>query len=495
MGIRDLRYSEKGKIIGGILAAIIITTAIMVPIAIFTDRAIRNDNNGNNSIATYGFDDNATSTGLRQDNWMGISKTTMIDSTGKEVTSMDATLINNDNDYHSVTKDEDMMSGVKASNGIAYLSNSHIKKEKELKALAISEDNGETWITPDQDEYISAPLNMVLKVPEAVAQVVKDWIANSTVASLDDLNGLVNSKVVELDENNSHEGKIVDGIDTYDYGTWLREEGFEQDFATAVSVFAWTAGAQPAFDALKEAGYGTPNSVKFTTTNEFINWVKTVFANEEWGIVDGSGNLNFSSQLLVDGTGTDQAALDIAISSFDNELGVTVTQKLNNHGSFAAWETTQQGGVAGVTYNPDEYDQVQDASAGAFIGTQSRGMFVGDDDNDVNGEISYWGYDESAYNGTVFSNDGTIDTSDAENIVYNYDVFLTGTEAEDLPLATTLASDHVVFFTTNDASFISLDGEEVKPEGLTREGYKAAYELGLSWTQLDAMGYVKYSNI
>ncbi len=490
MGLRDLRYNGKAKVIGGILAAVLITTVVVAPISIFTDRAL---NSNDNAIKTYGYDDNRTSTGKRQDAWMGVKPTTKIDASGSKVTSMDATLMKNDN-YNSVTTDESLMDGVASTNGLAYLSNSHVSKRKDLKELDISEDQGKTWIKPANSNYISAPLDMVMKVPDGVANVVKKWIADSGTngatpisANLDELKDLGNAKKVTLNTSDSKKGHIDTFSEKYNYNyeDWLVKNGYVKQFATAVIVYAWVVGAKPSFDAEKNGGYSPVNNTIWGTAEEFRAWVNAKFSNPSWGVVAGNGGkITLASELLVDGSGTDQDALDLSIAALNEGLNVRISQKLNNKGSFEAWETANDL-PAGVTKNPDEYDGEQNATSGAFIGTQSRGMIVGEDDNDVNGEISYWGYDEKKYrtNGNISQNGKKY--NDDENIIYDANEFLTSDN--HLPLATTIASDHVVFFTTTDAKF-TVDGKEYRPKGITKEGLRDIFQYGLSWEQVYEAG-------
>lgn len=74
---------------------------------------------------------------------MGITPSEMTDASGATVISMEATLQNND-DYTGVTTDEELMGGVKSTDGIGYLSMSHVAKDSSLKPLDISEDGGAT---------------------------------------------------------------------------------------------------------------------------------------------------------------------------------------------------------------------------------------------------------------------------------------------------------------------------------------------------------------
>lgn len=68
MGFKDFMYTEKGKITGSVLAAVLLTTAVLVPTTIALDRSIHGEDELGANIKVYGYDDNVTSTGERQDN-------------------------------------------------------------------------------------------------------------------------------------------------------------------------------------------------------------------------------------------------------------------------------------------------------------------------------------------------------------------------------------------------------------------------------------------
>ncbi len=496
MGFKDFLYTEKGKIAGSVLAAVLLTTTVMVPVSIYTDRAM-NDEVTVSNVKSFGYDDNKTSTGLRQDNWMGIDTSTMIDASGQEVTSMEATLENNP-DYLGVTTDEDLMAGVNNTDGIAYLSYSHVGTDDHLKPLAISEDGGKTYINPGEPGYLSAPLNMVMKVPQGVSAKINDILApGSLELKIDELNGLTNTKVMQYENGVATE--TTDATDTYDYGKWLQDTGLAHDFAVSVVAFNYIAQTQMSVDAMAEEGYVSPNvdsngKATFADKDEFFKWANDVFGQADkdvWGIInDDNTDWAFDSEeVLIDGTGTDEAAINLALDSFNVAYpNASLSQNLNNGGSYRAWETVDKDKVpAGVSFNADEYDGTQDAAEYAFIGTQSRGMEMGEfkGKKDSAGEISYWGYDESAYaNGTW----GSTTSDDMENIIYDFNSMST---SDDTPTAATLATDQVVFFTTVDTQFVhGLDGKTYTPTGVTQTGAKMLFETGATWDEVYTLGLI-----
>lgn len=496
MGFKDFMYTEKGKITGSVLAAVLITTAVMVPVSIFTDRAVNYETAVQN-VKAFGYDDNKTSTGLRQDNWMGIEATTMTDASGGTVTSMEAALQNNP-DYTGVTTDEDLMAGVNNTDGIAYLSYSHVGTDEHLKPLAISEDGGVTYINPGDKEYISAPLNMVMKVPQGVSAVINDHLNASTELKLSDLDGIQNAKVMQYDDGVATETKDATALDQYNYGTWLKDNGLAHDFALSMIAFNYISNTKMAADAMAEGSYVSHNTPVYADTASFQEWANKTFGGENadiWKVVDKStGEFSFGDeQVLIDGTGTDEAAINLALDSFVvNYEGHSLAQNLNNGGSYRGWETASKDDLpAGVSFNYDEYDGEQNGSKGAFIGTQSRGMEMGSfkKDSDGNlkkdsaGEISYWGYDESKY---ATGDYGSVETSDMENIIYDSSKIL---EDDATPTATTLATDQVVFFTTVDTQFEHY-GQTYTPTGVTQQGAKMLFQLGATWDEVYTLGLI-----
>lgn len=465
--------NEKTKLGIGILAAVLITTAVLVPVSIYTDRAIRSDG-GFSGVTTTGYDDGVTSTGTRQDAWMGID-------VNEETGSMDGTLVQNGN-YQSVADPESMIDVVKSSDGVGYLSLSEVNRDDELKALTISEDHGETYIATDSTDYISAPLNMVMKVPAYVAKVLKahDYSAEDSALNPTELNDLA----------------LGEG---YGYGDWLVKNEFQKQFAVAYIIFQWTVYSEAATEALGASNLTSPN-VGSADTDEFKDWIVATFADTteySWGVVKDGELAIDHIELKVDGTGTDQFALDQAISSFNSEFedeGVVVQQLLNDGGSYRAWETDDEASVPpGVTYNYDEYDQTNNGDAGTFLGTQSRGIetydMVDESAKDA-GEISYWGYDEDFYSkGSIVTDPENV--SDIDNVFYNYSEVVASTE--DTPLAATIAGDNIVFYTSADASFELSDGTEAHPTGLSREAAKGIFQYGLSWEVLAGLDLIDYS--
>lgn len=64
MSIKDLLYTEKGKIGSAVMVAILVTTPIIIPVSIYSDRALNYDSISGR-VSTYGYDDQISSTGKK----------------------------------------------------------------------------------------------------------------------------------------------------------------------------------------------------------------------------------------------------------------------------------------------------------------------------------------------------------------------------------------------------------------------------------------------
>lgn len=475
--------TKKGLIIGGsVTVAVLLTAGITTGIVL----GIKNNVPGlvEGPVITAAFSDGVSSSAERQDKWMGIDFDT-------ESETYDGTLIKNSY-YHSVTIEEEMMDVVSSEDGVGYMSNVTLSKDSRFRTLNVANEDvatGATWIAPSGAIPTAAPLDMVMKVPQPVSAVLNDFMpSDSPTDAL------------------TFEMLNVDGSD---YGTWI-QDNYAFDFAISFIFFAWVAESETAHNAIAAEGFGIQNADLNVADADFAEWVKTVFADTAWGIVNSDGDIDFNGhkgtgayEMNIDGTGTDEMIVNIALESLSDATGFTMLQQLNNHGSGAAWymdsdnETPDwAGSMASFEYiDPGMYgDSSNSGYWGSFIGTQSRGMNDGDSafggfdasDTEHTTPLTGWGYDWSIYTSTA--NVTTGDATDAENVMYNYDVT---SDNDDIPLATTIGTDNIVFYTTVDA-FFEMDGVEYTPTGLTRAGAKDLFQNGLSYQELVAKDELQY---
>lgn len=488
MGIKDILYTEKGKILSSVLASVLITTIIIVPITIFIDREIHKESK--DSIYSYGFDAVSTSTGKRQDEWMGISGNTSIEQ--------EATLLSSkENNYSSVTGSQEMFDGVQSNNGVAYLAYSnlyeHIEEvegvEKDLSLLSITDSRTPElgFIDPidsstgqvSEDYQIRAPLDLIMRVPQGVKSILTNHMAIETpsILTIEEFN-------VVQDENGTG------------YGTWLEsDKELKTNFAMAFIIFNYAAYSAEGHEALENNNLPVPSKDKDISAEIFIDWIKGTFGTFEessntWFEDIHKENQIFLYEVLGDGSATPLLAINVLFDSFNEKIAkeylfgnlvnpVTFVYKLNNIGSEGAWETPNEGELPpGVSFNKDEYDGENEGTPGAFLGTMSKPMDINQED----AEITYWGYSEENYSNIM----------NGDEEFYNLDEFIAD---PDVPLVLTTAQDIVVFFTGLNTTAIdySTPNHEVKQiKGITQEGYRAIYEFGTTWDELSKMGQLEF---
>ncbi|NQX83376.1 MAG: hypothetical protein HRS50_01515, partial [Mycoplasmataceae bacterium] len=428
------------------------------------------------------------------------------------------------NGYVSVDTAEKMIDGVKKTDGISYLPYSNIIKQNlndsVLSGLGITEDGGENWISPDNKDgnYIKAPLNMIMKVPDFVADILREYMAGNAAASSPltiEMFGIDDSSKLDygtIDEDGEFNSKVIVGSN---YGTFLKESTYWNDFRLSFALFNYITYSSTAHEALSEAGLtpGIPGSGTLNNT-QYKSWLDSAFGINAFDNIYSETENGFMD-LLVDGTGTNEEALDILIKSFNENVAslgfneqLKLNQSLENNGSYTAWETSKENELPpGVVFNKDEYDGNQAGRIGTFLGTQSRGikqskLDFGDitdidehDKNhdeslssaDANGEISYWGYKEKDY--TDIANGITVD-----DFIYNQDYMNASIdENSNLPLGVTMATDNIVFFTTSDLQVMNYNTMIMDhPEGVSKEGYKMIYQFGTTWDELSKNGHIHW---
>jgi len=461
MGIKDIWYTEKGRMGIIISSTILITSVIVVPISILITKSFyKNDK----FIQTYAYDASDSSTAKRQNEWMEID--------GKDTIEQEKNLLKNKN-YHSINGPDNILDGVRKTKGLSYLSNIEVSSKGNIfKPLDISnsydKEGDPIWIKPGSEDYIHAPFNLTMKVPINVSQSLREHLSIKEPKKLE---------IDSLDKENN-------------YGDWLKNNNYQKDFAVSFILFNYISFSKQAGIILHENGLNPVNDQINTGVSgpDFLNWVKITFPEDIWGSIEGD------EKLIVDGTGTDEKALNIVIDGFNNDetiksLNLNITQYLNDGGSYRAWETTEENFLPpGVILNPDEYDGKNDGTPNAFLGTASRGINPHNNIEEEHNseEISYWGYEESVY----YDLYGKIEPS---NIIYNIDDFTIGKDSEKLPLATTIATDSIVFFTTDSLTVLNPETNKKEfPMGITRNGLKSIFEYGETWENLAKVNELEF---
>ncbi len=520
MGFKDFMYTEKGKITGSVLAAVLISAAVFVPVSIFTDRAIRNDSSDSNSVQVWGYDQQVSSTAEKMNNYMGTTEVLAANIYGgQDVMSSEPVLLQNAA-YHSVQDDIEILDGVAQSEeGFGYLASAWIEgyKAKELSPIMIHDaskgaaNDTAAYLNPIGDDAdkqaiadmgLQATLNMHMKVPV--------YIANSiTIAST--------GPVITIPGVAG--GKDKDKVEAYfDY---INSKGYADDFVMQLGFFNYVTtdssnAAEVETMVLKgtevadQAEWGQANWDAMETAYDVITGDSTGdddLANAVKEQQKRTGNYS----IKIDGTGTNTGLIKQEVENYEEDLKGTDTWKdqdlklyydLTNGGSGEGWKTASgswQGGEA-----------ESDAREDAFLGTQSR--FSKKKDSEVLND--FWGYngdDMGAWYGT-----------DSDEVTYDDP---TKKAADGDILGITTGIDLPSFFVSDDMTFdvqlktldaaIALSGGEtvtanpdpedkystasftigkkdyaygetvtVKVTGMSAEGGRQIYELGASWEQV-----------
>lgn len=487
--------TKKGLIIGGsILGVAIIATSIGLGIYF----GLKDDNILEGPVVTVSYNDNGSGTAVRQDKWMNID-----DNDGGDYVEGDyeATLVQNS--YHrTASDDEDILDTVEMENGIGYLAHGYLSSndlvKDKFKVLDIIED-GEQISWDDSDYTLKAPLDLVMRVPSQISDEIRDRFIRS--------DGTYNNSPLTVDELES----AMTG-----YGTWLREESLQFDFAISMIIFNWASQSKTAAEGLVNDGLASYN-LGTVTNEEFASWIKAIFSNEEWGIVNEEGDIDFNGSegrayiLGVGGTSTNSAAVASILNTFSNTEfdgnKISITEHLQNIGSDGSWYQEESGAdhPDWVTNPDNEFTYAQPGGWGGdiypvgysdFIGTQSKSMPSLTSTNvDEPGNWVNWGYDPDLYTDDILldsvhneyhSIDGTIDK---ENTFYNYDKII---EIDDFPIVTTMAVDNIVFFINEDIMFSTFDGDIVSPTALSAEGAKQLFQYGASWEEVASKNLINY---
>ena len=450
MWIKNMWYSQRGKLAIIVIITALITSIILIPITFMVEDFLYKKDS---YIQSYGYDGTDSSTGTRQDEWMQID--------GNTSSEKEKILMKNKN-YHSIDGPDNIVDGVRKSKGISYLSNTDISVDDSgFKALDISdsydEDGNPIWINPSSNDYISAPMNLIMKTPIDVSIVLREHLITKEPTLL-----------------------VLDDFDN-DYGEWIKENNYERDFMISFIVFNYVSYSKNFGEKLNDANL-TPVNDQIKNGVEsslFYPWIEKTFPEDVWGKVSGNENL------IIDGTETAEKTLDVALEAFNNDVeanpfNLNIIQYLNDGGSYRAWETTPKDKLPpGVSFNKDEYDNKNEGIPNAFLGTASRGIIPHHSGIDKDSEeISYWGYDEDIYSNIY---EGT----EPSNIIYNLDDFTIGKHSNELPLATTIATDSIVFFIVDNLKvFNPLTNKKEIPLGITRDGTKSIYQYGTTWDEL-----------
>ncbi len=494
MGFKDFMYTEKGKITGSVLAAVLISAAVFVPVSIFTDRAVRGDDSSSHEIINAVAFDRTASTGEVMTEWAGIET---VDSTDTEkwLTNGQVTFVEKD--------DALVRSVLSIENSVGFMGKNMASTQAEtlggeIQTYSVIEGGKE--IGSDSEDYsMISPLNFYMKVPAHVAKGLKDamyWQTGSSVFT-EDLTSI------------KPEG------DYAVYGNWLLEKGYEDDFAQAYAVYNYAIVSSSYNTDLNSADkFGDltvdNSAIAGTTTDEdFYNSLEqyeknlTAIFGEEVKVDNGTTN-----ELIINGTGTADPAIQYLFADYnkmfeDNGSSTAYSYSLVNYGSSTAWFLPKEDIGYGDTVLV-KGDNQSSGSTNAFLGTQSRRSYSGTYKGDISG-MSNWGYANlnDTWGGTLKTETFDLkeiyeDSTDSKVIEFEMndegEVVSITNNGDITPLAVSIAQEPLVFFSEKGTTFDILNAEgeyeTYVPTGITPGAAKAIFETGISWEQLFATGAI-----
>lgn len=482
MGIRDFMYTEKGKITGSVLAAVLISAAVFVPVSIFADRAVRGTGGSEyESVEVWGYDDQVSSTGEKMNAYMNIDMQeaqNIYGGPGEMTMSGEPTLLQNEH-YHSVIDDVDILDGVYGAEGaLGYLSSSWVEgyEGQPFKMLSIYDGtlNGptnekESYVEADtsSDAYVTAQpglqatLNANLRLPKEVADWVRPFFSTSGLVAL-------TAPTPEVTE----------------YVDWLNANNLADDFIVSLGFFGYMAYDTSNIESVNSAvmaGTNDAGSFEFDASS-------LTAMQESYVAIAGDGadlladvlaqqkETSGFYDIAVDGTGTDTGVFMIELQNFEEDIdaltgeSIYFNYKFVNGGSGQGWKAPDTS-IPGVNPNPGS-----DAQKESFIGTQSR--FSKDS------EVTEWGYEASA---ATDSNDGVTYVSPEETGAGDMIGYTMGIDLPVFFVEKEFSFDYTVKSLTQVKAINGATNEQVgttvkiKPTGLSPQGAKMIYQDGASW--------------
>lgn len=452
--------TEKGKLGAGILGAVLITAAILVPVSIFTDRAVREDSTNKDAIKVYSYKADTSTSEKALNKMLGINAPTDIDGDGK-ISGTDTVmyLSERNSSFNEILEDNQMMDGVTSSQGIGFGNESAIGSVwadgGKGKKLEVTDGDLSLY---EQNQF-KGVLNLNMKVTKDAANTLREHLVTGAAAQL----------------------SITD---FGDYGSEIISQNPSQ-FALAFTFFNYVTFAANANNDIEEAGNDKildGSSVKGTQTIEqiaFNTWASTTFGGEEWLTLPTEQT---EVELLVDGSSTPDLAMSSYVEGFNTELkeagvNVTIAEELNNNGSGSSWAPSKDTNIPGGP----AADASEPGSATTYLGTSSSLQKPKEnEDGEMSGAYMKWGYEEDALKTTVVDELEYADSTALSN--------------PDAVLESTISLENPpVFFTSSDLKVTNFEtGKEETPTGITKVGLVDAYVYGASWTDLSLTGNLSF---
>ncbi len=470
MGLRDLKYSEKGRIGIAVVSTILIATAILVPITIFTDRSIHGTGNdqSSNAIKTYSYTASAGTT----TNGFGLI------GIGNGDNEDTIEWLNKNNDaYQDVLTDPEIIDGVSSNSGLGFGNEGVIGSEwkgdnPSLNDLILVDDSSEEETTLPYTKVVDHNYDTVLSVNFKVSASVADVMREHMYG-----NDNIGTPITPSELNTAD--LFADKI--------LIDEAKRQQFAVAFGFFNYITYSESVKEAMSYSGYAVDGLIGGVSDTNIFNWWNITFSDSFWAINKINDGSTF--QLSVDGSSTVNPAFAIGINTFnDSQARFDLYENLNNSGSGNSWGFDSSIKIPGTIHEPDSSDT---ASAYTFLGTSSslQNDYVSDGVEHLT--LTNWGYVDSN-NDPSDGNSSLITTtsSSGKEIVDIASSVLT----PESVLETSIAIDGIpTFFTSSSLKIMNYEtGKEETPVGITREGVREAYIYGVSWNELSFSGEIVF---
>ncbi len=425
--------NKKNLIIGGSIAAVALIGGVVLFGIASSGKA--SGDYANSPIETYSYKADASTTDKAFE-FMGLS------TSEEETIAKVAELTNSNSSFNQIIEDKQMTDGVISNHGIGFGNSGVIGYTFGDKATSLTVYDDAATVS--NTSSLAAVLDLNMKVPVSVADVLRDHLAADAATEL---------SVADIE---AAEAGYVDAV--------MADADQKIDFAMSFGYFNYVVYSDSAKAALDANGFDTTGIIGGMTDEELATWYTTTFTADAVPTTSLYG-------LNVDGSSTPDPAMTIIIDAFNESstFGFAMTEELNNNGSGSAWSGSAEIDIPG---GPDSNTD-NTGKASTFLGTQSRN--TGDSDS-----YADWGY----ASGTSLTNNST-GVEIADTASYSTDGTI---------LQTTMAIDSVEFFTAIDTKIVNPDtGVAETPIGITKDGLVEAYVDGVTWNTLATEGQLIFA--
>ncbi len=496
--IKGIWYSEKGRNLISIFLTVLIVLGITLPSTILLSRNRRNSFSFNSYLYN-----SSTATALRINSWMEIPLTS--DSNGNE--SYDLTILQSNPKYaHFVRTDDQMLSSVKSSKGIGYLSQNQVIKlsgTEEFRFLDVFNEETQSYEKINTPEYSipTAPLDMVFKVPGAVVNDFRNQLLSFSYLSNPTIVEHGSIWTTSFDATAAATSIENSGEEASAWYSWVRKENYEWDLFLSFLFFNYVSFSKEAIDNLFNKDYAgdlkfnnwIPEEYKINEIDmkeAFINLynnLDALFVELGYSSNPIGGDLNNKEySVVISGSGTPDSALTILLTTLNEFLDKNFpsiflnkdfTYGIINYGSGAAWivsdDLDSQIWVDGSGISGDD----NEIPPNSFLGLQSR---KANEYETNNWHLSYGDLAEE------YNQDDSFEAwINEENYSDVEDFGLDG--YYNPPLGSTIATESTSIIVPSNVKY-KIDGQEYYLTGITKEGARLIYLQAIDPLTLYEMG-------